>query len=141
MKKIIWIIVFVVILIASYVLYGSNVNTTSELKPLVYKDLIEVTSPLSGKVSSPVVVTGRARGNWYFEASFPVQVLDQDGTVLGTGIAQAQGEWMTTEFVPFRGEIIFTKPKSKSGFLVFRKDNPSGLSEYDDSLNVPVTFE
>ncbi len=28
-------------------------------------------------------MTGEARGTWYFEASFPVQVLDKDGNVFG----------------------------------------------------------
>ena len=65
-----------------------------------YKDMVVVTSPLVGSaVSSPLVIEGLARGNWFFEASFPVSIVNWDGLIIGDGIAQAQGEWMTTEYV------------------------------------------
>jgi hypothetical protein len=108
----------------------------------VYKDLIKISKPKTGdKISSPIAVAGEARGQWYFEASFPIQVLDEDGTILGSGPIQAQGEWMTTEFVPFSGEISFTKPKGQTGSIVFKKDNPSGLPANDDSVSIPVKFQ
>lgn len=90
-------------------------------------------------IRSPFTVEGEAR-LWYFEASFPVRVLDGDGTELGVGIAQAQGEWMTTDFVPFKATVEFKAPKSANGTVVFQKDNPSGLSEYDAELRVPIRF-
>src|SRR6185436_520379 len=52
-------------------------------------------------VSSPLTVTGEARGNWYFEASFPAVLVDWDGKIIAQLPAQAQGDWMTQEFVPF----------------------------------------
>ena len=113
----------------------------TKTEPLVYKDLIKIDSPVQGqKISSPVSVKGEARGNWYFEASFPVQVLDGDRTLLGSSPIQAQGDWMTTDFVPFSGSIEFTKPKSKIGTIIFKKDNPSGLPSNDDSVSIPINF-
>jgi hypothetical protein len=128
---------------------SATMPTTPCLKtsPLIatsylYKDLLKVDSPAQNqKVNSPVSVKGEARGNWYFEASFPVQILDENGTVLGSGPVQAQGEWTTTNFVPFSGEINFSKPKGKTGSIVFKKDNPSGLPANDDSVSIPVNFE
>lgn len=53
---------------------------------------VVVTSPVVGAtVTSPLTVTGEARGTWYFEGSFPVRVLDDQGTQIGMGIAQAEG--------------------------------------------------
>ncbi|MFA5946767.1 MAG: Gmad2 immunoglobulin-like domain-containing protein [Patescibacteria group bacterium] len=91
-------------------------------------------------VNGSVTVTGEAR-TWYFEASFPVTVETPSGTVLGTGIAQAQGDWMTDAFVPFEVTVNFTpQPAFTQGFMVFHKDNPSGLPEHDDYMKVPITF-
>jgi hypothetical protein len=116
----------------------------NKIESYLYKDLIRIGSPTKDQkisASAPVKISGSARGNWYFEASFPVQVLDSDGTVLGSGTGQAQGEWTTTNYVPFIGEISFTKPKGKTGSIVFKKDNPSGLPANDDSVSIPINFE
>ncbi|RJP45928.1 hypothetical protein C4587_00020 [Candidatus Parcubacteria bacterium] len=104
-------------------------------------DLIRVNEPQPDQIiARPVAVSGEARGNWYFEASFPIEILDGDGSQLGIGIAQAQAEWMTTDFVPFRTTIDYKAPKHPNGTIVFRKDNPSGLPEHDAELRVPVRF-
>lgn len=106
--------------------------------------LIRVTTPEPfDMISSPVSVSGEARGTWFFEASFPIVVTDWDGRIIGEGFATAQGEWMTEEFVPFSGQINFSVPVETAyprGTLIFRKDNPSGLPEHDDALEIPVTF-
>lgn len=105
-------------------------------------DLIEIWSPTPNMtVSSPLTVEGQARGTWYFEASFPVRLLDADGTVLGTAVAQAQSDWMTTEYVPFTATVIFTAPKGETGTIVLQKDNPSGLPENDNELRIPIQFD
>lgn len=108
-------------------------------------DLIRVTSPLpNSTVQSPLTVTGQARGTWYFEASFPVFLVDWDGRIIAQGIAQAKGDWMTEEFVPFEAILIFAADKnaySNRGALILKKDNPSGLPEYDDALEMPVVIK
>src|SRR3989344_8354890 len=90
-------------------------------------DLIKVFSPgYRAEVKTPVTITGEARGNWYFEGSFPIEVKDNNGKVIGNGIAQASGEWMTEDFVPFEAKIEFTSPgPNQSGTIVLKKDNPS----------------
>ena len=104
-------------------------------------DLIKVDSPRPNQaVESPLEIIGQARGNWFFEASFPVKLLNEDGSDLASGIAQAKGEWMTDNFVPFSASLEFTAPKGKTGLLILKKDNPSGLPENDDELRIPVSF-
>jgi hypothetical protein len=113
-----------------------------EVSSSINTDLIRVTVPASGTlVQSPLVVQGEARGGWYFEASFPVKLLDANGKQIGIAPAQAEGEWMTTEFVPFKATITFTKPSTPTGTLVLEKDNPSGLPENADSITIPVRFD
>jgi len=104
-------------------------------------NLIQVVSPLAfSSISSPVKVSGQARGFWFFEASFPVKVVDAKGTVLGQGIAQAKTNWMVEDFVPFELEINFAKPSTETGFVILEKDNPSGLPENADELRWPIIF-
>ena len=105
-------------------------------------DLIQVSSPRPNEiVKSPLLVKGEARGYWFFEASFPVRLLDDQGQVVASGIAQALSDWMTENFVPFEAELSFSTPESEKGTLVLEKDNPSGLPENSDQLRFPVYFD
>jgi hypothetical protein len=99
-------------------------------------------SPLPNEtVMSPLIVTGTARGTWYFEASFPVRLLDGNGTEIAITPAQAEGDWMTTDYVPFTALLEFAEPATPNGTLILQKDNPSGLPEHDASLEIPVMFQ
>jgi Immunoglobulin-like domain of bacterial spore germination len=111
-------------------------------------DMIKVMSPLPmSTVTSPFVFSGEARGNWFFEASAPVTLVNWDGLIIAEGFVTADGEWMTTDFVPFSGTLEFESPYKegdpdfmKRGALIFKKDNPSGLPEKDDALEFTVWF-
>lgn len=110
-------------------------------------DLITVDQPIPGSViTSPLTITGQARGTWYFEADFPVVLTDWDGRIIAEGVATAQDEWMTEKYVPFRAIIHFEKPDiigdfARRGALILQKDNPSGLPENDNALEMTVYFE
>ena len=91
-------------------------------------------------VDSPLTVVGQAKGTWYFEASFPVEVRDNNNNVLGAGLATAQGDWMTEDFVTFEANVEFDPQNETSGLLVFIKDNPSGEPQFDDEVAIPVNF-
>ncbi|HLP43863.1 MAG TPA: Gmad2 immunoglobulin-like domain-containing protein [Candidatus Nanoarchaeia archaeon] len=107
-----------------------------------HTNLIQVLLPKpNDTIKSPVTITGRARGYWYFEASFPVEILDAEGKIIGQGPAQANGNWMTEDFVPFTLSLGYTSSTTQSGTIVLRKDNPSGLPENDDSISIPVTLQ
>ncbi|MEK7556015.1 MAG: Gmad2 immunoglobulin-like domain-containing protein [Patescibacteria group bacterium] len=113
----------------------------TEIIDLVKSDKIRITLPLpNALVESPLLVRGEARGNWYFEASFPVRLFDANGRELVALPAQAKGDWMTTEFVPFEVVLTFDTPATETGTLVLEKDNPSGLPEHADSVSIPLRF-
>jgi hypothetical protein len=114
----------------------------SEIADPIQNEKIVVESPFPGAlVKSPLTVTGKARGVWYFEASFPVELQDSNGKTMAQIPAMAQGDWMTEEFVPFTGTLEFAEPETFIGVLIFKKDNPSGLPEHDDQVRVPVKFK
>ncbi len=104
-------------------------------------DLIRVTTPRpNGTITSPLTITGEARGQWFFEAQFPITLVDSIGTVVATATARAQGEWMTENFVPFTAEITFTNPLTSTGQLLLSNDNPSGINALSNSLYFPIIF-
>ena len=105
------------------------------------KNLIRIEKPRpNDKVLSPLEIKGEARGYWFFEASFPIKLIDGNGNEIAHGIAQAASDWMTENFVPFQAKIEFQYPETKKGTLILEKDNPSGLPENADELRIPVTF-
>lgn len=104
---------------------------------------ISVSSPEPNEsVSSPLLIQGEARGFWFFEASFPVTLVNWDGLIIAEGIATAEGEWMTEDFVPFTAELEYDAPEDNSrGALILKKSNPSGLPENDDAIEIPITLK
>jgi hypothetical protein len=137
MKYLHSIVVIIVLIAGSYYL-----ATREPVAPVpISNERIRVTSPAPDRlITSPLTVAGEARGMWYFEASFPLAILDADRAEIAQSHAEAQGEWMTEDFVPFVGTVEFVAPTSDTGFVVFKKDNPSGLPEHDASVEIPVRF-
>tara|TARA_Y100000310_G_scaffold17756_1_gene17540 strand:- start:7193 stop:8131 length:939 start_codon:yes stop_codon:yes gene_type:complete len=103
-------------------------------------DLIQVNIQNNVLISSPLIITGKARGQWFFEGIFPVYLFDGNNKKIATAIAQAQSEWMTEDFVSFKALIEFANPDVDYGTLVFEKNNASGRPEFDDKLSIPVRF-
>jgi hypothetical protein len=113
----------------------------SAREPAGIPDLIELATPLPDAIiQSPLILEGRARGPWYFEASFPAYLLDAEGDTIAVIPVQAEGDWMTEAFVPFKATLTFTPPTSETGTLILMKDNPSGLPEHAAELRVPIRF-
>ncbi len=109
--------------------------------PAAIPDVIELRTPLPDAIlMSPLTLEGRARGLWFFEASFPVYLLDAKGDTIAAIPAHATGEWMTQAFVPYRATLSFTPPASQTGTLILAKDNPSGLPEHAAELRIPIRF-
>ncbi len=111
-----------------------------KIKVSVINPIIE--TPTEGQtIKSPMVVKGSAPGNWYFEGSFPVELKDEKGKSLAIIPAKAKGDWMTTGYVPFEVSIPFKVKSKQKGTLILRKDNPSGLPENDQSIEIPLILK
>lgn len=107
----------------------------------VLAERVRLDSPSPGDtVTSPLVVRGAAPGPWFFEASFPVRLLEAGGDAVADTFAEAGAEWMTEELVPFRAVLVFPAPPSARGTLVFERANPSGLPEHAAAVRIPVVF-
>ena len=114
-------------------------------------DVIKLFSPKEEEIiGSPLIITGRARGTWFFEADFPVLLTNWDGLIIAETYARTQEDWMTNDYLPFEAEIIFESPVfpeadqghfSRRGYLILQKDNPAGLPQHDDALEISIRFK
>lgn len=92
-------------------------------------------------VNGNINISGKAKGNWFFEASFPIRLEDQDGNILATSTATALSDWMSADFVPFSSKLTFSLSTTTSyGKIVFKNDNPSGDPSRDKFFELPVSF-
>jgi len=104
-------------------------------------DLIRIDKPRPNTfVQSPLEIKGEARGFWFFEADFPIRLLDDNEQELAISFAKTSADWMTEEFVSFEATLEFPVPSTNRGVLILEKDNPSGRPEQADELRVPVRF-
>lgn len=104
---------------------------------------VEEPTPMSS-VSSPIQLRGEAWGPWFFEASAPVVITNWNGLIIGEGYITAEGDWMTEDFVPFSGEVSYTREANSayaSGTIIFQKSNASGLPENDAAVEIPIILE
>lgn len=125
--------------------YGDQSFTENIGNELENMDKVKIDTPRPNQaIKSPLTITGEAIGLWFFEASFPVILKDENGKILTQSYAQARKEFEDDEFVPFESTIEFTidqNSKGKKGTLILQKDNVSDLPENDESIEIPVLFE
>lgn len=103
---------------------------------------IRIEKPTAGStVSSPLEISGEAKGNWYFEAEFTVRLV-QNGNELAVAIVKAQDDWMTSDYVPFSATMNFdAEGHGGNASLIFRNNNASGKPELDKTFTLPVQIE
>ena len=103
-------------------------------------DGIFITAPqVNTLIKSPLEIKGHAVGQWFFEAIFLAELVDEQGKVLATSILTAEGEWMTKDLVPFYGTLEFDEADAR-GELIFKSANPSGIQENQKIFSVPVRY-
>jgi hypothetical protein len=127
---------------------ATSTATTSEAivyeTALQYKtDLFKTVNVIYGqKLLKDTKLTGEVRGNWYFEATFPVELRTGTSTVIWSGVATTGSNWMTTNFVPFSVMLNYTPFGTPTpAILVLKKDNPSGEPINNDELLIPVVLQ
>lgn len=120
-----------------------EVPVTDEPVPVTFNQdtrLAVVEEPKADSIiSSPLVVKGEAPGPWFFEASFPVKLVDEQGNLIVAAPVSAESDPLTENFVPYKTLLEFNTTAT-SGYLILNNDNPSGLIENSLSVKIPVKF-
>lgn len=148
----------VVLVIAGVIFYGQKIkpfiNSQTNISPTVTniptptispifeeERVITITNPEPNQViKSPLEISGKAPGNWFFEGQAPVKLTDENGKTIAEGQIKTQDDWMTTNLVPFIGKLTFEKPKTDTGILVLQNDNPSGNPETSQKVEILIRF-
>jgi len=141
--------IYLKITIFAFVLILSGCTSPSKTIPTSHignlSDQVSVFLPVNGAtIPSPLHIEGEAPGNWFFEATAPVIIADWDGRIIAEHYITAQEDWMTTDIIPFSGEIEFEIPVdlySPLGTIIFQRHNASGLPEHDAAVEVPIVFK
>jgi len=104
-------------------------------------EVVTVDEPVPhGRITSPLVVRGKVAGSWFFEASFPIEVLDERRRNIGVSFGTARGDWMTEKPVAFTASVRFKAPAGDRGYVVLHRANPSDERENDASVEIPIRF-
>jgi len=133
---------------------GDNIASTRDTSPSpqfttslswALADQVNVISPAENAlIDNPLMITGSAPGNWFFEWVAPVTIVNRNGLIIGEGYMSAIWDWMTTGMVDFSGSIAYTRDPATPyayGRVILRRDNPSGMPENDAYLEMPVLFQ
>lgn len=138
-NKIIFILLIIIILIVGYNFYTrySIIKRINDAKDLI---VIETPKPYQ-KVQNPIYIKGKVKGNFFFEATFPVRIEDENGNIVKNSYIMTKENWMSEDFVSFETTINIDELKIKRGFIIFEKANPSGLKENKFLIKIPVYFE
>ena len=91
-------------------------------------------------VKSPLVIDGLLSGSWCFENNCIVHIKDSKGNILNTTSFNLNGDWMTEKLVPFSLEISYIS-NTDNGYIIFEKNNPSGLEQNCAFIVIPVIFK
>jgi hypothetical protein len=135
------VLLFLALIVLGFVFYTTRPNNDAVVEEPVGLSDIKVDLPAKNQeVSSPLAVSGKARGSWFFEAVFPVRIDDLDGNTISEGTARAAGDWMTSNFVMFDASLDFKVTEKQDAVLVLQNDNSSGLPENSKEYRVPIVL-
>lgn len=138
-NKIIIILIIIIIFIIGFNLYQrySIIKKINDAKNII---IIDSPKPYQ-KVQIPIFIKGKARGSFFFEATFPIRIEDENGNLITSGYVITKENWMSEDFVTFETYFDFDKGDLKRGFIIFEKANPSALKENKFEIKIPVYFE
>lgn len=117
------------------------INKIPSITPTPSPSPVVILSPnLFSPLKSPQKIIGLIERSWVFEATFPVELFDNQNRSLFQGNASAPN-WLSDQekYTDFSATLKFST-KSKNGYLKIQNDNPSGIPQNNKSIIIPVIF-
>lgn len=94
-------------------------------------------------ISSPLKIDGYVNGGGWiaFEGQVgTVNLLDANGRMISSSILAVPGEWMKNPPINFETMMMFEKPQTEIGSLIFKSENPSGNPDNNKEYTLPIRF-
>ncbi len=94
-------------------------------------------------IESPLRVKGWAKSDWFFEGTFPLLLVGEDGRRIAFTKVLADNSVSAKKSegaVPFSGVLSFPKNVGAKGKLIFQKSNPTNVTKKETWIEIPVTF-
>lgn len=138
-KKVIIIILFFIVILAGIIFWIFN-EGKSEPEPVLQTGIAVASPKANEEVSFPLKITGYVNGDGWigFEGQVgTVELLRQDGFSAKKAILTATTDWMTSP-VYFEQYLTTVMIDPGEATLVFKNENPSGLSQNDKEFRLPV---
>lgn len=106
------------------------------------KDLISITNPRPNQeITSPIVIEGLAKSEWFANNNFNIDLTDTEGTIVKSVKAYKMSGKDKDGFVKFRANLKFDLPSTLSGMLILNKNNITKDETLNNKLIVPVSFK
>lgn len=97
--------------------------------------------PCAG-VNYAVTITGKLKGNYFFEGSAPVRIEDPSGKIVLKTNLTATSDWMTSDYVSFKFTInpADFNPSDFGGdaTIIIERDDPSGQGKNLMPIKIPI---
>ncbi len=120
--------------------FKNNTNNEQQESGSDTNEIIITKPQPDSEISSPLEITGQAKGSWFFEAVIEVE-LQKTGETLARTVGKAKGNWMTDDYVDFSATLIFPEvTETGRAELRFSNSNPSGKEELEKSFVLPVVL-
>lgn len=104
-------------------------------------DLISFSIRPFSNVHGTVSYRGSIKGGYFFEGNILIGVADINKKIIRQSNGVAKTDWMTSGPVDFEGNIDFSGLPKGPAYLEIHNDNPSGLTENDKSILIPIVIE
>jgi hypothetical protein len=141
---IILMVVAICLMLQTRALYLHPLDKVDQVSYQIYGDkgdLVSFSLLPGQKVSGVVKLTGTLKGGYFFEgAGIPMDVVTLDQILLKTGTATPTSEW-TKDSVSFGGTIDFTSLPKGIVDIRIKNDNPSGLTQNNKFILIPVIVQ
>ncbi len=105
------------------------------------ENLTEISIKPCDALNMSVTITGKLKGNYFFEGSAPIRLEDEKGNVLLRTHLNATTEWMTTGDVSFNITIDSNKLPGGMANLIIERDDPSGESKNLMPIKIPIFID
>ncbi len=126
--------------------FEENVSQNNQLETFpVNPETFTVSVNQNETVNAEQVINGSVPGFWFFEGSFPVDLVDANNVVFATVLATSSEDWMTSNIIPFTITLPETLSYTGPGKIVFTRDDPSGgessIPVSETTATILVTFQ